>query len=588
MATPTSPQMDASAPSRPSSAGPESPVNHHVAPFKRFKQMYKDRSPSVVESLSSATGYSPDPTAPVISPSAEELAEIRSSKSFKGLEVSELFGKIYFNVLRSLEANPAGNITSFRTIGSCGTVPLTIVSTVPEIADHYHILILNAKLDILIFSNFWKDSYASRKIGDALKELSRRRESSDKRKIVVKIMFDRGSASHVLYPRVKVEEAERVTLGLPAKKDIPNINLEVVNYHNFPLGTLHSKFMVIDRKVAVINSCNIQDNSNLEMMCQFEGPIVESIYEHGILTWGEPIGYPLPSLEAHESSKSSDSEEFPAAVPVVSRTMNDVNEILNKSLKQNTSYQATDDLADRPFMSHVRHSTDLFPMALVNRAPYAPPGNVSINTPQNVAWLSGVEFAESKIYIQTPDLNAPPIMSALVDAVKRGVDVTIVLCLGYNDLGEMLPLQGGHNENIVAKMKEQLTEEEKKRLKVYWYVGRDMTRPIHATKQVRTCHIKLMIVDERIGIQGSGNQDTQSWFHSQETNCMIESQEVCQSWMKQLAANQNSFKHGLGSDIDGVWRDEAGNIAKDSIGVNTGVNAWYRGAFALISGKIGL
>jgi flagellar basal body P-ring protein FlgI len=30
-----------------------------------------------------------------------------------------------------------------------------------------------------------------------------------------------------------------------------------------------------------------------------------------------------------------------------------------------------------------------------------------------------------------------------------------------------------------------------------------------------------MIVNEHIGIQGNGNQDTQSWFHSQEINAML-------------------------------------------------------------------
>jgi hypothetical protein len=32
------------------------------------------------------------------------------------------------------------------------------------------------------------------------------------------------------------------------------------------LGTFHSKFMVVDRKIGIISSNNIQDNSNMEMV----------------------------------------------------------------------------------------------------------------------------------------------------------------------------------------------------------------------------------------------------------------------------------------------------------------------------------
>ena len=48
-----------------------------------------------------------------------------------------------------------------------------------------------------------------------------------------------------------------------------------------------------------------------------------------------------------------------------------------------------------------------------------------------------------------------------------------------------------------------------------------------------------MIIDEHRGIQGNGNQDTQSWFHSMEVNIMIDSQEICKDWVEQLRRNQS-------------------------------------------------
>ena len=42
--------------------------------------------------------------------------------------------------------------------------------------------------------------------------------------------------------------------------------MQVLNYHRPMLGTFHSKFMVVDRKIGIVSSNNIQDNSNMEMV----------------------------------------------------------------------------------------------------------------------------------------------------------------------------------------------------------------------------------------------------------------------------------------------------------------------------------
>ena len=48
------------------------------------------------------------------------------------------------------------------------------------------------------------------------------------------------------------------SIQLPAPEEIPHVDLQVVNYHEPPLGTFHSKFMVVDRKIAILSSNNIQ------------------------------------------------------------------------------------------------------------------------------------------------------------------------------------------------------------------------------------------------------------------------------------------------------------------------------------------
>jgi phosphatidylserine/phosphatidylglycerophosphate/cardiolipin synthase-like enzyme len=131
------------------------------------------------------------------------------------------------------------------------------------------------------------------------------------------------------------------------------------------------------------------------------------------------------------------------------------------------------------------------------------PNHNSIDTPQNNAWLSAINHAQKSIFIQTPNMNAEPLLEPLLNAVRRGIIVTCYLCLGYNDAGELLPFQNGTNEMIANRLYNSLdSKKEKERLRIFYYVGKDQTRPIHNSFKKRSCHIKLMIVDEQIAIQG--------------------------------------------------------------------------------------
>jgi hypothetical protein len=86
-----------------------------------------------------------------------------------------------------------------------------------------------------------------------------------------------------------------------------------------------------------------------------------------------------------------------------------------------------------------------------------------------------------------------------------------------------------------------------------------------------------MIVDGTLGIQGNGNQDTQSWFHSQEVNLMVDSPEICGEWLAAVRRNQNTELFGAVDREDGVWRDEAGREVDGAIGVDAGRFAWLKG-----------
>lgn len=247
-----------------------------------------------------------------------------------------------------------------------------------------------------------------------------------------------------------------------------------------------------------------------------------------------------------------------------------------------------------PFIPHPVHKP--FPIAMVNRKPYGAPNHACVNTPQNEAWLSAVRNAKEWVFIQTPDLNAEPLLPEIVAAVKRGVEITYWVCLGYNDAGELLPGQGGTNEMVADGLHKKLQGDEHKLLKIGYYVAKDQNKPVHNKFKSRSCHVKLMVVDGHIGIQGNGNQDTQSWYHSQEVNVMIDSPTVCKAWMEGIRRNQSESTpglrvtqasmlmlfpdthiYGMASQEDGIWRDSEGKEAEGAIGKDPGHFAWMKG-----------
>lgn len=181
---------------------------------------------------------------------------------------------------------------------------------------HYADLIVRAETEIFLATNYWENSHSAKIITDSLRELSKRAEARGGPRVIVKLMYDRGSPRKVLPFRIKAvlqlthfisqvvqnhilvkpDAWEDPAVGLPNQKEMPFIDLEVVNYHRPIVGTFHAKYLVIDRKIACINSNNIQDRPNVEMCVHLEGPIVEGFYDMALMSWALAMHPPLPLL----------------------------------------------------------------------------------------------------------------------------------------------------------------------------------------------------------------------------------------------------------------------------------------------------
>ncbi|TKA56925.1 hypothetical protein B0A53_01326 [Rhodotorula sp. CCFEE 5036] len=759
----------------------------------------------------------------------EELEEAAQRGNFP-YRPSDLFLKMYADVLTCLTRDPLAGNVSPALIGSQGTIPLSIVSTIPDIMQHYKDCIVLAEKEVFLVTNYWQPSDSVSTIASGLRELNRRVGERNGQKIVVKIMWDRGAVPQLWHNHVPVTPKTWIPLGVPDPAEVPHLSIQVVNFHRPLLGTFHQKALVVDRRVALLNSNNIQDRPNLEMMVHLEGPIVDSLYDNMLISFDEPLKPTLPCLvepspsthphlfpytftdanpyladidvakaaraarmllqrqdsqaEKGEYTQSLDPPEWwrrdsaspspwpfgalshyhpsanlhPAQQPRVIRTDTDepeggrfaalVTQLVEKAREEkarlalgmsnviggaeHTSQPTTvagagatgapsqtlavgsspashgtdaprSSVADsgvemssklsgedgpptnghpvspvlaedtptegrpragtaaadaslaraepnppgfnepdappatgvtipkptpigadgrsdsssstaavaispdpnaatngngngkgtassarlaalskalnagaiskidaaidnedliRDFKPHMLHKAhEPFPIALVNRRPHGSPGHMDIRCPQAAAWLAALRYAEKNVFIQTPTLNASPIVRGIVEACstggpqRTGIEVTLFLGLGFNDKGESIPFQGGTNEQVVFRLYGHLRKLRKEQnLHVYWYTGKDQIRPLNAIHKSRNCHIKFMSVDGQCAIVGNGNLDSQSFWHSQEANILIDNPQLVADWMDQLRTNQSTHKYGR-VDTDGIWRD---------------------------------
>ncbi|EKM54954.1 uncharacterized protein PHACADRAFT_255202 [Phanerochaete carnosa HHB-10118-sp] len=588
----------------------------------------------------------------------EELDAVEKCGQFP-YRPSDLFLKIYSNVLDTLEHGPLKNMCSPSLMGSSGVIPMSIISLVPDIMRYYKELIISAKHEVFLATNYWEPSWGSHFIHDGLIELSNRcRDLPANERPVVKLIFDRGSLKQVAKNHQRVDPSDWAGLGLPAKEELGGIHLEVMNYHRPIMGTFHAKYMVIDRRVACLSSNNIQDRVNLELNVHLEGAIVEAFYDMALLSWAEVMDPPLPSLlnpalsqeragagdcfdeaqrmkeqlirnsadalPGHPDTSNTDRADAnttgqpspspspspspqpqgdgAAAVDGEETTHNPVKREHEKKAEKKQAKERPKPMTDftliraegfEPFVVHERH--DPVPIAMVNRAPHGTPGHADVDVPQNVAWETGIRLAQKSVFIQTPDFNAPEVVEAVLDACRRGIVCTLYVCLGYNDQGEMLPMQGGTNSKVFAKMCDVLSKEGessgqdlRQNLRASWYTAKDRDRPVDASKKERNCHVKFCCIDEQVTILGNGNQDAQSWYHSQEANVMVDSPALAREWLRALNHNQNSATLGpVGRD--GVWRDADGNEVASSGGMGGPLNVakGMLNAVARVQGKGG-
>ncbi|KAK6500364.1 hypothetical protein TWF481_010707 [Arthrobotrys musiformis] len=395
----------------------------------------------------------------------------------------------------------------------------------------------------------------------------------------------------------KQKEWKKLGLGDPSYLK-GKIDLTVKSIFVRPVGLLHGKYMIVDRRILVVPSSNLSWEEWLEGATTYlrypddrEDCVVRRFVEYWESVWrhGEEPGPDKFDMVA---------ERFPAVMP---------NEgggsiVLERPRGLAIDRAGWEGFVPTVFLPHPESGS--FP-------PIWPIGEVEaiwkvirrlmgvvfenggrdedyLGNPQNAFWMAAIDEAEKSIYVHTPNVTAKPLMDALMRAVKRGVTVEVVTSIGMMKW-EQLVTAGTTTEKCLAKMvgelgrwKATLDEESAPTtggLWIYRYNVRQrppllpyIKRPEDNFKMTwfEKSHVKCLVVDEEVMVLGSGNFDRASWATNQEVNVGLflnstQTRKVRQALVDAMAGRLEVFRGsgwvrgGLGDDeyhygVDGAPR----------------------------------
>lgn len=348
-----------------------------------------------------------------------------------------------------------------------GVTPEFILSSLHDIVKFICRTIETAEVEILLSTSYWEGkSLSAFMIARSCRQVLVRHP-----RVIIRIIVDNGTKENI-GKKNNIREISRENwkqeLGID-HRTLPSCDMRVKSIHVPLLGTMHAKYVVVDRKIVVLSSNNVQDRPNAELAVSMIGEVCNSFVDIFYTSW-------------NEDGTHSERKFFATTSDVVNRS----------SQLQYLSY----------------------PMMIVNRKAY---GGIAsdVMTPQNCAWWTMMSLASRDIVICTPTFNAKHAIEAVYLACRRGVTVTLILTKNFNDKKEALPFQNGTNLLVIRKLVRRLKRRRCSRsLIVRWYVGRHERRPRRGVHS----HVKFLSIDDEIIMFGNGNMDTQSWYHSMEVN----------------------------------------------------------------------
>jgi len=409
-------------------------------------------------------------------------------------------------------------------------------------------LLLSTTSELILVTCFWAPSHTLATLNNVLLSLSSKaltRDPTGVSKIRVRICLSSLSLWQKLF---QVQEAYgcsyppkqwETKLGLPKPEDLKGLDLEVRCRFFRPLSVMHPKFIMVDGETVVLPSCNVS---------------WEDWFEGGVVLSGAVVGHFRGFWERHwggyRVSKGAGAQFVPFRDAANERYtgLEADRSIRGDVLPKRVALDIRE--VDTVFLESDYHVNPYF-MPFPWQCTPPPP-----RTPLNAFLLSVFRTVERRIYIQTPNVTAISVLNAILDMLRRGVEVHILtserlmileqlvtagtttarcmqrLIKRYQDMEARAGLQSPTQERLMEEgglvLPGRLVVE-------YYQPARSQTRGQACEEPVQS-HLKLTVADDELVILGSGNMDRASWYTSQELGVAFYSSALAETLQTTLEA----------------------------------------------------
>ncbi|GAB1313801.1 hypothetical protein MFIFM68171_04011 [Madurella fahalii] len=404
--------------------------------------------------------------------------------------------------------------------------------------------ITSARSEVIIVTCFWAPSKTLTALRDALARLATHRRALiddalsrgsrpipplsiriclSSRSLLQKLLHPQSRSGYVYPPSSWSRQ-----LGLPdaALLEAGAIQLQVKSLFFLPFSVMHPKFIIIDRQRAFVPSCNVSWEPWLEGCVEIRGDAVRALmsfysrtWEEGTLDFRQPLESGVDEADVLDSRQAHlilvpSTAHHRTALPGPPATLPTL--LLPSPCHRNPHFRPL------PWQKHPE-----------------PP-----STPLNIALLQLFGQARQSIYIQTPNMTCEPVVVALLDALGRGADVTIVTSRNMMLLEQLITAGTTTTwciRSLVRRFRRLKAASDRDleagrrslgQLRISYFRARSEARrggreglplltsdssgeePVHS-------HLKLTVVDHEYTVLGSGNMDRASWYTSQELGILF-------------------------------------------------------------------
>lgn len=395
-----------------------------------------------------------------------------------------------------------------------------------------------AEHEVILVTCFWAKSSTQQRLHNLLQALSHKPRTRG-RKIRVRIYFSSCSIWQKLFHTLSLggrthnSSTWLKTFGLDPQA-LEGLDLQIKSIFVLPVSIIHPKYIMIDRQLVFLPSCNVSWENWFEGCVEMSGPIVNKFVDFWTNFWAsdadrqilwQPSNLDLQALH-------TDSSKPPATLAHESMDLKDVPAV---------------------FLPSAHHQNPRITLPWQHPAPPPP-------TPLNLFLLTALDKAQHSIYIQTPNLTSRPVIAGLLRALQRGVNVQIVTSEKLMVLEQLVTawtttsrcvtamvrqyetLRGASSRDLESGLVGKLGH-----LRVAYYVPR---AGVQGPGEPVQSHLKLTVVDDETVVLGSGNMDRPSWYTSQELGVAFTSTEFA-GVMKKLTTRALEARTKLVFDSNG-------------------------------------